>query len=221
MPIAVLETWSITGMLTSQVGLTDINAQIAALMAAYAIHGQDLILYLPDGTPSASQLLSANSLGGTRVVQAPSFPGGKPAERVGFASYTAKVAAEIPVIEGHTLVDYHESLKFRGGVPVIGWLEPVVGLPVQQLWKQLSTFKVTQEGHATGYDWQPLIGFDVGIPIWPAALLPDKTELDTEAPDRQGIAEFAAYKNFKVSWHYEFESLTPLIGNPNPWPANL
>jgi hypothetical protein len=215
-PLAVLETWTIQGMLTSQAGVDDINAQIAALMDAYSLDDQDLILYLPDGTPSASQLLSVNTLGGTRVPQQPSFPGGKPAERVSFCTYTVKVVGELPVgLPG--LVNYHESLKFRGGVPVIGWLEPAVGLPVQQLWKQLSTNKVTQEGSATGYLGVPLIGVEIGVPIWPAAMLPDKTEIDVEAPDRQGDA----YKNYKVTWHYEFESITPLIGTPTPWPFNL
>src|SRR5215469_7427108 len=82
-PIAVLETWTITGLLTSQIGPSDIDQQIAALTAAYSLEDQDLVLYLPDGvTPSATKLLSASTLGGTRVTQRPSFPGGRPAERV-------------------------------------------------------------------------------------------------------------------------------------------
>lgn len=221
-PIAVIETWTIKGTLTSQIGPTGIDAQIAALTAAYSQDGQDLILYMPDGvTRTSTTLLAANTIGGTRVVQRPSFPGGRPAERVGFCGYTIKVTAELPIVAGNILVDYHESLKFRGGVPVLGWLEPAVGLPVQQLFKQQSTFKVAQEGHATGYNWQPAIGVDVGFPIWPIAMLPDKTSIDAESPDRIGFGADLAYKNYKVAWHYEFESLTPLIGFPTPWPSNL
>lgn len=221
-PVAIMETWTIQGLLTSQVGSGDIDTQIAALSAAYSQEGQDLVLYLPDGaTPSSTVLMNASTLGGTRVTQRPSFPGGRPAERIGFCSYTIKVEAELPIVSGKTLMNYHESLKFRGGVPVIGWLEPAVGLPVQQTWKQFSTFKATQEGNATGYDFLPAIGFDLGIPIWPAAMLPDKAELNYESPDRQGDVNNLAYKNYKCSWHYEFESLTPLLGIPTPWPANL
>jgi hypothetical protein len=221
-PIAVLETWNIQGMLTSLLGPTDLDQQISALMAAYEVHAQDLILFLPDGvTPSSSQLLSANTLGGTRVTKAPSFPTGEHAERVTFAHYTCQVQGELPLDTANMLVDFHETLKFRGGLPAIGFLEPAVGLPEQQLWKQYTTYKVTQEGHATGYLWQPAIGIDVGLPIWPAALLPDKSEYDYDSPDAQGISANRAYKNYKVSWHYEFESITPLVGNPTRWPATL
>jgi hypothetical protein len=216
-PIAWLETWTIQGLLTSQIGPTDIDAQISALIAAYSLEGQDLVLYLPDGaTPSATKLLSAGTLGGTRVTQLPSFPGGRPAERIGFCSYTIKVEAEVPV-GINPLVNYHESLKFRGGTPVIGYLEPAVGIPVPQTWKQTSTFKVVQEGEATGYLGYPVIGQTVGVPIWIAALLPQQTELNYESPDRS----VSAYKNFKATWHYEFESITPLLGTPNPWPLTL
>jgi hypothetical protein len=217
-PIAWLETWTIQGLLTSQIGYADIDAQIAGLIAAYSLERQDLVLYLPDGlTPSSTVLRSANTLGGTRVTQRPSFPGGRPAERIGFCGYTIKVEAEVPVITSNTLVEYHESIKMRGGTPVVGYLEPAVGIPVPQTWKQTSTYKVTQEGNATGYNWAPVIGQDVGIPIWPAAILPQQTEINYEAPDRQ----VTAYKNYKATWHYEFESVTALIGTPTPWPLTL
>ncbi|HEV3341468.1 MAG TPA: hypothetical protein VG125_13955 [Pirellulales bacterium] len=217
-PLSVLETWTIKGLLTSQIGPTDIDAQIAALKAAYAIDGQDLVLYMPDGvTPTSTVLRSSSCLGGTRVEMAPSFPGGRPAERVGFVGYTIKVVGEIPVTTGNVLTDYHESIKARGGTPVIGYLEPAVGIPVPQLFKQTSTFKVVQDGHATGYNFAPQIGVDVGIPIWPAFILPQQTELNAESPDRQ----ITAYKNYKVSWHFEFESVTPLLGNPTPWPLTM
>lgn len=217
-PIAVQETWTINGMLTSLIGPTDLDSQIAALIEAYETNGSDLILYMPDGvTPSTAQLLSANCLGGTRILQHPSLPTTQGAERVTFAHFTIKITGEKPIDpNGFVLVDYHESLKFRGGVPIVGYLEPAVGLPQPQLFKQQSSYKATQEGNATGYGFQPTIGVDVGIPIWPANVV-GEPEFDFDSPERQG----SNYKNFKVTWHYEFQSVTPLIGTPTPWPAAL
>jgi hypothetical protein len=218
--VAVLEVWSIQGMLTSQAqnGPVDIDSQIAALMAAYSVDGQDLILYMPDGvTPSSSQLISAKTLGGTRVSQQPSFPTSANAERVAFATFALKVEAEIPVdATKPILVDYHESLKFKGGIPLVGYLEPAVGIAEPQIWKQSPTFKATQEGHATGYNWQPVVGLDVGVPIWPGSLV-GQPDFGAESPDRIGTA----YKDYAVSWRYDFESIAPLTGAPTPWPANF
>lgn len=218
LPIAVLETWTVQGMLTSLSGPTDIDQQITALMAAYAQDGQDLVLFMPDGTtPSASTLKSADCVGGTRVMQQPSFPTGQNAERVTYVHFSVKVEGEKPIDpQGFVLTDYHESLKFRGGVPLVGYLEPAVGLPQPQLFKQFTSYKATQEGNATGYGFQPTIGVDVGIPIWPANIV-GEPEFDYDAPERQG----GAYKDYKVTWHYEYQSQTPLIGVPTPWPINL
>lgn len=219
-PIAVHEAWSIEGMLVSQAAnpATDMDAQISSLMAAYSSNGGDLILYMPDGvTPSSSALISSKTLGGTRVTQQPSFVPQGGAERICFTHFSLKVEAELPVVSNLILTEYHESLKLTGGVPAIGWLEPAVGPPVQQIWKQFTTFKAIQDGSAVGYQTQPLLGVAVGVPLFPIATKPQMTSLDAESPERIG----GAYKNFKVTWHYEFESDTPLVGQPTPWPLAL
>ena len=216
-PIEIHEVWTINGMLTSLIGPYDIDQQISALKAAYSQNDQDLILYLPDGvTPSSTAMISANSLGGVRVTQQPSFPRGENAERVTFYHYTIRVEAGFPIGLQNILVDYHESLKFRGGLPLVGYLEPAVGLAEPQTWKQTTTYKASQEGSATGYLFTPQVGLDVGIPIWPANIV-GVPEFDQEAAEREG----SAYKNIKVTWHYDFESITPLVGSPTPWPLSL
>lgn len=145
-PIEVQETWTISGMLSSLIGPYDLDQQIAALMAAYAENDQDLVLYLPNGAASSTAMYSADTLGGVRVIQQPSFPRGENSERVTFYHYAIKLVAAFPVKLDAILVDYRESIKFRGGTPVIGWIEPAVGQPVQQMFKQQTTFKATQEG---------------------------------------------------------------------------
>jgi hypothetical protein len=215
--LGIHETWTITGTLTSSIGPSDIDAQIAALMDAYSDDGKDLVLYLPDGvTASSTSIYSATTLGGTRVSQQPSFAPTAGNERVNVAHFSIIVEAERPTNSGPILVDYQETITGKGGVPVIGWLEPAVGVPVQQTWKQTSTFKITQAGSATGYTSQPVIGVDVGLPLFLAAMNPQATEFEYEAPERIGDD----YKNYKVTWHYEFEWPTPLIGGPNAWPIN-
>ncbi len=221
-PIATKEVWTIDGMLVPTLGAADpaadLDAQITALQAAYSTDGQDLILHLPDGSNSSSTLLAANTLGGTRVTRFPSWPTNEGAERVTMAHFNITVEAEVALNPAMPiLMAYKESLKFSGGLPVIGWIKPAVGLPVQQLWKQFDTFRVVQDGSATGYLFEPLIGVQVGIPIWPAAILPQMTSIDYESPERIGDV----YKGYKVSWHYEFENVLPLLGVPTPWPLAI
>jgi hypothetical protein len=72
---AYKERWDCQGLLLNYATQQNLTNAIQQLTAAYSVDGNNLVLYLDDGiTPTAHALISANCNGGTRVVQAPSFP---------------------------------------------------------------------------------------------------------------------------------------------------
>lgn len=208
--MAIREAWRMRGLLYSQNGgPADIDAQIAALMDAYATGGKDLILYMPDGsTPTATRLRNVDTLGGTRVTQLVSFPTTEGVERVNLANYEVTVEGEFPLSQDFILVSFKERLSFNGGGPIIGWLKPSVGQPVQQLVREQDTFRVIQSGSSVGYLAYP----EPALPIWPA-FLTKAPDIDYDSPEKMGDGQY----RFGVVWKYEFEADIPLIGVPNSW----
>jgi hypothetical protein len=208
--VGVKEAWTLRGLLYSRLGAADIDAQIAALMAAYATGGKDMVLTMPDGvTPTASVLRNSEALGGTRVTKYPSFPTTEGVERVNTASYELTVEAEFPLSStAFVLLNFSEKLMGAGGGSVIAWLKPAVGSPVAQVVRQQDTFRVVQSGFAEGYLDYP----DVPFPIWPGFLI-KAPEIEFSSPDKLGDGR----RRFGVTWKYDFEADIPLIGVPNSW----
>lgn len=209
-PIATLERWTIKGLLYSQDGgPSDINTQIQDLIDAYSEDGKDLVLTMPDGTtPTATCLLNAKTLGGTRVTKFPSFPTTEGVERVNQASYELMVEGEVPISPDFVLISFKERLRFDGGGAVIKWLKPAVGLPVPQITQQFDTYRVIQSGEAAGYLDYPTIPDPIWLPY-----LTKLPEIEEESPDKLGSGQ----RRFLVSWKYEFEADIPLLGIPNSW----
>lgn len=209
--IGIKNVWHVSGWLMSQIGPADLDSQINLMMAAFSVNGLDLVLFMPDGqTPSQQALYNVNTLGGTRVTLAPTFPTGKGAEYVTYRSFEFEVEAEVPDVGSLlSLASFQETLDFYGGGPIIGWLEPAVGSPQQQTFKEQTVFGCNQDGKIVGYQSYPV----PPAPIWPGYLL-KAPRFKPETPERIGDA----YKNYPVSYHYEFASDAPLIGIPNLWP---
>lgn len=210
---AVRERWDIQGMLPNPTGvLSDMSAAVNALEVAYAYGGYDLTLLLPDGTNSQHLLDSSRSIGGTRVVKPLSYPDGTGAEYVTMRTFNVSIEAMIPISGPTNLLSFHETLAFAGGGSQYGHLEPLAGMPVRQLLKRNTVYKVTQHGRAVGLYSYPITPY----PIWPAYLL-QTPDITRGTPRRIGFGGAVNYTEFPIEWSYKFESPLPLSGNPSRW----
>jgi hypothetical protein len=211
-PVTVRHQWTIGvtmgGPKTSSPALVD--SRLAALTAAFNENGKDLILTMPDGS-SASQLAlrSVDSLSGVRVVQQPSVTTLRDAGYVTNLRCTIVVEALYRAKNSSLLLrSFQETLLIEGGGPEFGFLYPKIGFPIKQQLREATTFRAIQSGSAVGMYARP------GIPAPIFALH------QLRAPRRrlQSPTRHAnAYTDFGVEWEYEFESITPLVGNPHVW----
>jgi len=205
---AYRERWDVQGLLTNNSGsLADMQTAIAALEAAYASDGYDLVLHLPDGTATNHAMRTAGAIGGTRIVQPVSYPEGSGPEGVTYRSYSLAVEGLFLTGVG-TLLSWVESISFSGGGPVYGHIETLKGLPVKQKLRSASVYRAIQQGEAVGISAYP----SVPAAIWPTAQV-RTGGIRRQSPRRQG----SSYIEFPVSWNYEFESAYPLVGNPTRW----
>ncbi len=211
-PYEKIERWVLDVRLGTQAANApaDIDAKFAALKAAYSVSGQDVKLLMPDGsTASNLKMISSQAIGGVRVV--------KPPEVVTLqqAGYVTNLICRIE-LEGRFVVNssilfksFTEELIFEGGGSIEGYLYPHVGTPVRQQFRARDTFRCQQIGSAVGLYARPPIAF----PIFLGAQLrsPRRTLRSPQSFDG------GARRDFFVSWQYDYESTTPLIGTPTVW----
>ena len=159
----IMHRWEVSGMLVAA-DATAMTPLIQALEAAYAADKLDIGLYLPDGTATAHQLLSSQTVDGTRVTRQPSYQDGGGAQYSTHRTYSLTVEGEIPEA-GAGLLGWSESINYRGtGGPNWGYLDTLNSLPQQQTFQQFTTVTITQSGEAVSYG-----GYHVPPgPIWPA-----------------------------------------------------
>ena len=66
-----------------------------------------------------------------------------------------------------------------------------------------------------------LLGRDAVAPNHPVGVVDVQVGVDPDfgerSPNPQTQSDCAVYTDFAVTWHYSFESATPLLGNPNSW----
>lgn len=201
----VRETWTITGVLqaSTQAGIT---TAIALLRSAYAVNGLDVALYLDDGSTLTDHfILSRNTLGGVRVI-AFEFPNGTGAEYSTFRSYSITLEADFADATP-LLLEFDESLDFSGtGGARRVLVETMDGPPQEQIVANRTIYRASQSGRSVGsFTWPP-----IPSPIWPAAEMLERRRTKRKTPRRVGnnATEYA------VEWSYEFESGSPLSGNP-------
>lgn len=213
---STVERWTVQGLLQADTQ-TDLIAAIEQMMEAYGQQGQNAILYLPDGvTPTPHQLISADCIGGVRVMQQPSFQQWRGGELGLYRSYTLVLEGEIPNSDpAAAVLEWQETLSFTGGGPRFVYLETLNGLPILQFVNQSTTFKVSQTGSALGYQAWPQPAY----PIWPAAEHTDQRQISRSTPQRVGSGVNASDVQWRVGWSFQFESALPLSGNPTPWPV--
>lgn len=207
------EVWNISGMLQAA-NQSLLTSAILTLKSAYAVHGHHLGLYFDNGTPANHALPSLGSAGGTRVTTPPSFPVGEGAEYSTFRTYTVQVEAEYydPAVQ---LLEWAEAISWSGGGPLDLHLQPINGKPIKQRVAEATPFQASIDGEAIGaFTWP-----NPPAPLWPFAWIQPRSRITRGKPKRLGQAGRSYFTDFVTSWHYEFESADPLIGNPRLSPV--
>ncbi len=211
-PYATRERWDMSGMLVGD-DQSDINSQVSSLLNAYSQDSQDLTLKLTEGGDSHLRLRSRDCIGGTRVIAPPSFPDNSDAAYVTFLPYTVAVEGIVALANPATaLLSFSETIVRSGGGPRFGLIEPLIGRPIKQLLKRNTIFRAVQRGTATGLYQRPV----PPLPLWPDALK-QAPEITLDSPRVRGAGASLTYTHFTISWQYEFESATPLLGSPHAW----
>lgn len=208
-PYATRTRWAFDILLVGT-GATDIDAKVALLNTAFGSNGQDFRLTMPNGTTNSQHvLLSAGSISGTMIKKLPSVSTFQGAGGITNIRMTAEVEAEYPVAGATDLYrSFEETLTFEGGGRQEGYLLPLYGNPVRQTLRQRDSYRVTQQGSAVGLYRRP----PVPAPLFAAYQLRAPTTMK-KSPRLRG----SSYEDFFVSWSYQFESPTPLTGDPHDW----
>ena len=221
--IGVEETWTINGFLQAASQSALITA-LTILELAYGRNQQTMQLLANNGTTVARQMPGVHVLGGTEVISGPSYPvdgtGPNGAEFVNFRTYTVQVRGRYSLTAPTPgqLLSWNESLAFWGGGPRRKMRENLYGRPRGQTLVQQTVCHATQQGSAIGllgYPTPPIRRDGAGA-LWPFALV-EAPRLQYQSPKRNGDAGSPTYTEFQVDWQAEYESDTPLLGEPGYW----
>lgn len=191
--------------------ISDMNTKIDNLISGYANDNQDFKVIDGASTLLRLSLASSATLGGIRVVQAPSFPSSQDAAYVTFMPYQIVLEAEVAVGSPETLLEnFTESIAFTGGGPEYDLQETRVGLPQKQLITQHTIYKAVQSGSAMGLYTFPT----VPLPLWPTVQVKAG---DISQTGGRMVGSRGRFMHFRIAWRYEFKSPVQLFGTPNNW----
>lgn len=214
-PQSIINRWTIWGVkkAASQAALT---TALNSLEAAYSADGYDLYVYLNDGTTATQHfLLNSGTVDGVRVKDI-SYPDRDPrhgqsgCEYVNRRTYRIILEAEVVDADAYPLVSWEETVIGIGtGGPIFIQKGALTGPPQRQIIQQQSSFQAIQIGRAVGYLDYP---GQIASPIWPNDEHLEKRRITPETP------KFGLIRNteYPISWRYEFESTSQLVGNPTP-----
>ncbi len=184
-----------------------VDAGCQTLESALAAPYRDLVLYTDSGSATHLALYNTGSITGV-VPTGPRYPVGKGAELVTYRKFEFSARVEHPIGTGRgVLMSFQESISFDGtGGPRFILKDALVGPPQRQLVQQRSRVRANQSGRATGY---------LEYPTPPAPLWPQDEHLEARQVRKVG-GKFRgrAWQDFVIQWSYQFESTTPLAGNP-------
>lgn len=210
------ETWAISGKLYAA-SVSALTSALAALKAAYDVDGQDVALYDSSGNLTHHQMLSSQTLGGTRVVKTPSFPVGDSAEYTTWRSYTIVLEGEFGVTSINFpggLLSFHETISFTGsGGAKFVIVTPRNGPPVRMQTSMGSPAVANQSGEAIGYTGYP----SPPGPFWPDKEHVEARQINLDSPSRAG-GQAGSEREYRISWSYVFEDVTGFnFQPPNTW----
>lgn len=212
--IGYTERWEITGWLTGA-NASALTTAIGLLVAA-CVDGADVGLY-ESGSPDVATshiLTSSSTIGGTRL-EGPKFPVGQANEYANQRTFTLTVEADFESagITG-TLVSFQETVAITGtGGPRFVTQTPLDGPVISQTVSRRSPVVIVQSGSAVGFSSYPT----VPGPLLGAGEHEDRRQVNYKSPERQ--ADGATYRNYEVSWSYEFEVATSSVSAPHTWGA--
>jgi hypothetical protein len=200
-PASVENTIECTGEFLGT-GQRDLVNQCTLLELALGRQWQDFRILCDDGT-AAIYLPNATAFGGVRVIEGPDYPEGAGVEFAVKRKFRFVVQATYPITAAGLplLVTYEETVSFRGGGPLIVWMQPVNGPPIRQIAAEATPYYATQSGNAVGLLGWPAPPF----PLWSGALM-TAPQISRTTPQVLGTSR----RNFKITWNYEFASVVNL-----------
>ena len=209
--VAVEETWTCQGKLFNPTGKPgDMTAVLRSFEAAYSINGQDIWLEYLNGQPGYHQMLSRDCIGGTVVVEPPSFPSGKKGENHTFRTYRLSVKGIRPLLRSGWM-QFEERISIKGGGRRWGCLEVNEGEGVRQQLRSNTICFATQSGSGIGYLEMP----DPPPPIWPFALVDEFPDVELTSPETYGDQSSPILLNHGLTWNYAFQATRRLFGIPH------
>jgi len=208
---AIRQTVTIAG----EVGGDDTHAvrdAVEELIAAYSTDGKDLVWSLMDDsqTPDVA-LISSRCIGGTRVIQRPSFTAGEGGEYSNYRKYEVVVQGDVRIKDQDIprVWSYSQTIQRTGtGGPVYRHVPLKHERWQRQQSRRYSLVRIVQTGTIAGTHAH----LRPPAPRWPHALLAESvtvTESEQPALWINGIGV-----GWETSWSYTFESATPLSGAP-------
>lgn len=201
--------WGIEGKLISQNSFdprTDIMNQLAILIAAYSINGQNAGF---PGTPF--YLNSSDAIGGVLVTRQPSHGEIRGAQGTTYLKYQIGLEAQLPYTTSGQVLDFQETISYsdNDGLPMTVERIPQNGPPIIQEVSQGSWYYATQSGSITH-------AFSQGEPNPP--IFPDYLRTSS------GQAKSVTYESpkmirnlpisYTVKWKYDFISASPFFSYP-------
>lgn len=191
----------------------DVETAITGLETAYAVQGGDLIFKDNDGNNTPHTILNADTVNGVQPGAVRWLSGiqgyGSGTQLINRRDFQIVVSADIDfALSGdQNLESYSETVMLIGtGGTDFSIVSSFTGAPIRQDRITYTPYRAVQRGSAIGYLSVPT----PPTPIWPTALKPMSVVNSIGTPKFYG----AAQRHFPVSWSYEFESATALVGGP-------
>lgn len=214
-PQSIINRWTIYGTKVQlDNDVASLTTKLAALEAAYSVDGGDLRVYLNDGsTLTQHYLLNSGTVNGVQVlgisyVDRDPRSGQSACEYVNKRTYRIILEAEVVDADAYPLLSWEETVIGVGtGGPIFVQKGALTGPPQRQIIQQQSSFSAIQIGRAVGYLGYPT---QIASPIWPNDEHLERRRIEPGTPD------FGLVRNtgWPISWRYEFESTSALVGNP-------
>lgn len=198
LPIKRVTTYTIRGR---KIGTpAQITSQMADLVDAYSYDGGDFVGLDDDGQATYYRLISADTLGGVRVMQIPTIPAAQGADYATKIDYEIILEAQYQLSFGNAFDDFSETIAIEGGGPLLIVVDVVEGDPIEQIITEKTQYIGRQVGTATSYS--PNV--QVPRPLFPSKRVTWKNPAITRFLDNS-----SQIFRYRYSWDYEFRSATP------------
>lgn len=192
--------------------VSEMTATIQGLIDAISGDYQDVLLLDDDGGQTPWCLINADTIDGVKLMTPPSFPDVS-------SVYALKVSGEMAwqadfppddVTNGPgqpNLLAFSETLTFQGnGGPIKTITLTPRGEPIEVTLAERTPFFASQAGSISAVG--PIS--NIPQPIWPDKLVNPASTTERSSPNvRNGVIE-----SYSASWNYQFQSITPLVGQP-------